>query len=636
MKFNNLLFKICLVGFISFTTFSCDDDFLETQALSEVSSEAVFNSPELADAAVRDLYQGTWAGPLSSTITTDAFTDHAFHTYADYGAPAMVDGSLNPEFNFGQLAYAVSPINYIDWESLYPFIRGSNLAINALTANEAGLSESEVNKLLGESYFMRAYFYSQLVRNYGGVVLTLDPLVLDSEPLDRSSFEDSIKQIVSDLDMAINLLGDSNAGNKARATKLAALALKSRILTHAASDLFNPSKNSVVSTLSSFQNKELVSYTTDATNARWEAAKAASKAFLDVAIGYNLDLTTPASIEDAKQNYLDLSLQGELNPDFLWGRIFKEFGYDSRTYKTGRPEDYGWYDPGFFALLQGPNGYNQWAGTTPTEALVSKYTMSDGTLFDWDNPVHSSDPYANREARFYATILHDGAPHKQRPLNSVPYDQFNEIQTGEYTFNDGTVKFGVDTNKGQNPGSSSLTHYWYNKFTDPDTPTGYLSDNQFISAPYLRHTEVLLNYVEANLNLGNEQEAKSWLNKLRYRNGLPAVTESGAALVELYKRERDKELVNEDSRFFDMRRWLEGPYSLNKQAQRVEVKGVQKPGSTMTPSTYRKSSSDFDYTYEPKDIIRETRVWRDKKYFSPIPQTEINKAPNLIQNPGYN
>ncbi|NCX30256.1 MAG: RagB/SusD family nutrient uptake outer membrane protein [Proteobacteria bacterium] len=582
MKFNNLLFKICLVGFISFTTFSCDDDFLETQALSEVSSEAVFNSPELADAAVRDLYQGTWAGPLSSTITTDAFTDHAFHTYADYGAPPMVDGSLNPEFNFGQLAYAVSPINYIDWESLYPFIRGSNLAINALTANEAGLSESEVNKLLGESYFMRAYFYSQLVRNYGGVVLTLDPLVLDSEPLDRSSFEDSIKQIVSDLDMAINLLGDSNAGNKARATKLAALALKSRILTHAASDLFNPSKNSVVSTLSSFQNKELVSYTTDATNARWEAAKAASKAFLDVATGYNLDLTTPASIEDAKQNYLDLSLQGELNPDFLWGRIFKEFGYDSRTYKTGRPEDYGWYDPGFFALLQGPNGYNQWA------------------------------------------------------VNSVPYDQFNEIQTGEYTFNDGTVKFGVDTNKGQNPGSSSLTHYWYNKFTDPDTPTGYLSDNQFISAPYLRHTEVLLNYVEANLNLGNEQEAKSWLNKLRYRNGLPAVTESGAALVELYKRERDKELVNEDSRFFDMRRWLEGPYSLNKQAQRVEVKGVQKPGSTMTPSTYRKSSSDFDYTYEPKDIIRETRVWRDKKYFSPIPQTEINKAPNLIQNPGYN
>ena len=65
--------------------------------------------------------------------------------------------------------------------------------------------------------------------------------------------------------------------------------------------------------------------------------------------------------------------------------------------------------------------------------------------------------------------------------------------------------------------------------------------------------------MEASINLGQEGDAKAWLNKIRFRNGLPEVTESGAALVEVYKRERDKELVNEDARMFDMKRWLEGP-----------------------------------------------------------------------------
>ena len=635
MKFNNLLFKICVVGFISFTTFSCNDDFLETTPLSEVSSAAVFTSPDLAEAAVLDFYQGTWAGMMSSSITTDAFTDNAFFTYAGWGSEAMVDGSLNPDFSFGKLAFGILPLDYINWEKVYSFIRGSNIAINKLTANEGGLSESVVNKLLGESYFMRAFFYSQLMRNYGGLVLTLDPLEMDSEPIDRSSFEETVNQIVSDIDMAINHLGDSNLDNKARATKLAALALKSRVLTHAASDLFNPSKNSVVSTLSSSPNMELVSYVTADTDARWEAAKAASKELLDESSGYKLDLNAPASFEEAKQTYLDISLQGASNPDFFWGRIFNDFGYNSRTMLSG--SDGAWYGPGMWGLWQGPNGYHQWGGTTPTEQLVSKYTMSDGTLFDWDNPEHSSDPYANREARFYASILYDGAPHKQRPDDVVSFDQFNEIQTGVYTFNDGTVLQGLDTQGGPvDKGSGSLTHHYFKKYTDPETPTGPYLDNQFIPIPYLRHTEVLLNYIEANLNLGNESEAKMWLNKLRYRNGLPAVTESGADLVEIYKRERDKELVNEDSRFFDMRRWLEGPYSLNQQAREIDIKGTQKAGSTMTPSTYRKSTTDFDYTYEPKDIIREVRVWKDKMYFSPIPQTEINKAPNLIQNPGYN
>ena len=116
---------------------------------------------------------------------------------------------------------------------------------------------------------------------------------------------------------------------------------------------------------------------------------------------------------------------------------------------------------------------------------------------------------------------------------------------------------------------------------------------------------------------------------------MPEVTESGSALVELYKRERDKELVNEDARLFDMKRWLEGPYSLGKQVQQALIQGIQKPGSSMTPANYRKSKADFDYTYRPTDIVFENRVWRDQVYFMPIPQNEIDRDPSLQQNPGY-
>ncbi|NNE78371.1 MAG: RagB/SusD family nutrient uptake outer membrane protein, partial [Pricia sp.] len=272
----------------------------------------------------------------------------------------------------------------------------------------------------------------------------------------------------------------------------------------------------------------------------------------------------------------------------------------------------------------------------PTEALVEKYTLADGTEFDWDNPAHAAAPYDNREARFYSTILYDGAPWKPRTDDVVKFDQFNEIQAGFYTFSDGTIVNGVDTRQGPvEDWNGSRTGYYFKKFVDPAIPASWPNNLQKIDAPYIRFSEILLNYVEASINTNDEGEAKAWLNRLRFRNGLPEVTESGSALLELYKRERDKELVNEDARLFDMKRWLEGPYSLDKQVQQVVVQGTQKPGTSVTPETYRKDTALFDYTYTPTNIVFENRIWQDHVYFMPIKQEEIDKDPSIIQNPGY-
>jgi len=603
---------------------SCNDDFLETTPLSEVAESNVWSSQKLAEAAVLDLYQGTWAGTMTREETTDAFTDQAVFTHPGRGVDGYTEGKMNPSGNFMDM-------QWFSWNEIYPFIRSANIAIQRLSANEAEFPEAFVNKLLGEAYFMRGYYYTQLMRQFGGVVLLTEPLSLDSEANNpRSSFEATVSQIVSDLDQAIVLL-EGVPDSKATASTLTALAMKSRVLTHAASDLYEPSIASSVSTIASYGNPELIGYTGGSQSSRWQAAKAASLALLNATTGYKLDYSAPAPFAEARQNYEDIWLQGAANQDFIWGRIIEGFGYGSRTYPGGD----GWSQgPGMVALYHGPNGYHEWAGTTPTEALVKKYDRADGEKFDWDNPTHAADPYANREARFYATILHDGAPWKQRTDDVVKFDKFNEIQTGYYTLTDGTIINGVDTRQGPiEDWNGARTGYYFRKFADPNQPASWPNNLQKLDAPYLRYTEILLNYVEATINLGEEGEAKAWLNRLRYRNGLPEVTASGSELVEIYKRERDKELVNEDARLFDMKRWLEGPQSLNQQVQQVLIQATQKAGTTVTD--YRKDNSLFDYTYRPTEIVFENRIWQDHVYFMPIAQTEIDRDPSLIQNPGY-
>ena len=619
-----VLIKILPLFALGLLLSSCNDDFLNTTPLSEVAESNVWSSEKLAEAAVLDLYQGTWAGTLTREETTDAFTDQAVFTHPGRGVDGYTEGKMNPSGGFMDM-------QWFSWNQIYPFIRSANIAIQRLTANEAGFSEDFVNKLLGEAHFMRGYYYTQLMRQFGGVVLLTEPLTLDSEANNpRATFEETMNLIISDLDKAASLL-ENVAPSKATAHKLTALAMKSRALTHAASDLYEPSKAASVSTIASYANKELIGYTGGSQESRWQAAKAASKALLDATTGYKLDYSEPAPFAEAQQNYEDIWLQGDQNQDFIWGRLIEGFGYGSRTYPGGD----GWSQgPGMVALYHGPNGYHEWAGTTPTEALVKKYDRADGTKFDWDNPDHAADPYNNREARFYASILYDGAPWKQRTDDVVKFDKFNEIQTGYYTLSDGTIINGVDTRQGPiEDWNGARTGYYFKKFADPFQPASWPNNLQKIDAPYIRYTEILLNYVEANINLGDEAEAKAWLNRLRFRNGLPAVTASGDELLEIYKRERDKELVNEDARLFDMKRWLEGPQSLNQQVQQVLIQATQKPGTTVTD--YRRDTDLFDYTYKPTNIVFENRIWQDHVYFMPINQSEIDRDPSLIQNPGY-
>ncbi len=99
--------------------------------------------------------------------------------------------------------------------------------------------------------------------------------------VERNTYEECISFIVSELDAAAQTLPLSQSGaNKGRATKGAALALKSRVLLHAASDLYN----SDASWAGSYSNKALVGYVGGDRKSRWKAAMDAAKAVMDLGV----------------------------------------------------------------------------------------------------------------------------------------------------------------------------------------------------------------------------------------------------------------------------------------------------------------------------------------------------------------
>tara|TARA_B100001146_G_C16180091_1_gene434189 strand:- start:568 stop:2097 length:1530 start_codon:yes stop_codon:yes gene_type:complete len=508
---------------------------------------------------------------------------------------------------------------------MYGYIRDVNLAITNLSTGQIEDADL-VQRLLGESYYLRAYYYHQLLRYYGGVPIIEEPLQLDSDyNIPRNTFEECVNFIIADSERAFDLL-DGREMESGRANPTAALALKARILLYAASDLHDYSTASANSSLlSGYSNPELIAYTSGDQQQRWIEARDAVKEALDYSsTGYKLDLTSPVSLEEGQQNYTDIFLArngGEA--DIIWERQFVEISGPGRR----------------VGLWNGPNGYHNWAGNAPLQNLVDDYAMSDGSEFDWDNPDHASAPYENREARFYATILYDGADWKPRPSDVTERDPANQIQTGQYEINgSGSVEthFGLDTRQGPvEDWNGTRTGYYMKKFVNPDPDFVDQTDFQTIPWPFFRETELVLNYVETLLETGDEAEATNWLNKIRFRVGLPAITATGDELVDIYRNERRVELAYEEHRYHDTRRWMIAESTLGAPAVGIQISGALKPGATV--SIYKYDPASYDYSYVPTTVDPgfENRLWLDKTYYVPIRIAELNADTALIQNPGY-
>src|SRR5690606_4696609 len=278
-------------------------------------------------------------------------------------------------------------------------------------------------------------------------------------------------------------------------------------------------------------------------------------------------------------------------------------------------------------LHNGPNGYHNWAGNTPIQNLVDDYRMLDGSRFDWGNPEHAAAPYENRDPRFYGTILYDGASWRERPDDVEDLEPYGIIQTfRQLTLPDGSTVAGVDTRDSPiEDWNGSYSGYYLRKFIDPTV--NHQFTKQEIPWIFFRYAEILLNYAEASIELGELDDAVMALNQIRRRAGMPELSASMGqdALREEYRNERRIEMAYEEQRFFDVRRWMIAPEEFSENARGINI---------YIEGTSRTDRSTWtNYRYEVQSI--QNRAWDDKMYFMPIHRDEMNRNPALVQNPGY-
>ena len=461
------------------------------------------------------------------------------------------------------------------WGTYYAGIRQanefvSNIEVVPVLAKYKGFSMKYVWK--SEARFLRAMYYFELVKRYGGVPLMGNKVytISDDIALPRNSFDDCIKYIVSECDaikdsLLVYPISDVNADSH-RPSKGSAMALKARVLLYAASPLFNGGNIDAANNLTGYTSFDA---------ARWTAAAAAAKAVMD--------LGTYSLLPSFKDVFLTQN-----NPEILFMR------------QVGNNTD--------IEAKNGPIGFTGAAGqgqTSPTQELVNSFPMANGLpINNAASGFDVNNPYNNRDPRLSYTIIYNGA----QWLNT-------QIQTFE---------------GGQSKPNGSLqqtkTGYYMRKFLGNfETTNAYSSHN----ADWLvmRYADIVLGYAEAlNESAGPTNDVYSALTSIRKRAGIeagagnlygltPGMTKDQMRTA--IQNERRIELAFEESRYWDLRRWKLAETTMNQQRTGVSIVRL---GSTLN--------------YNPINVLT-TRFDAPKMYLYPVPYDEVQKNPNMKQNPGW-
>ncbi|MFP5436946.1 MAG: RagB/SusD family nutrient uptake outer membrane protein [Bacteroidia bacterium] len=548
---------------------SCEKDFLDINPTDRLSDAAIFSDSTLFEAFVINRYVGVRLGNKEGDANQPGFgrgfeyglwaslTDESMYNNDD-NTWIIQQGGLSPE-NLG--------IAGTFWARSYRSIREVNYALSRI--NELGMAESHKNRLIAELRFIRAFRYHDLIRNYGKVVLMGDRVTQlgenfsDPALFDRRPIEEAMAYVTSELDAAAAVLPVNTfaAYGEGRATKGAALALKARLLLYAASPLYTGGSSNTQ---------------------KWAAAAAASKAVMDMGM-YSL-----------YNNYAQTFTTSGSNSEYIFARFYN---LSARHYAL--------------EIAHGPNGYGGWGGNVPLQNLVDDYEMADGTAFSWNNPTQAAAPYANRDPRFYATVLYNGAPYRDRNVET-----FRSLTPS-------SLPGGLDSPQGPDNWNSSKSGYYLRKFMREDLPIINPWDVAGVQNwIYFRYGEILLNYAEAqNEAVGPDGSVYAAINLIRQRAGMPDFPAglSQSDMRERIRHERRIELAFEEHRFYDVRRWMIADVVENTPAYGIDIV----------------KNNDGTLTYARKTALA-GKAFQTKHYWLPIPRTEIQASNNqLEQNPNY-
>lgn len=547
----NFLDKTTTTDLSETTVFSDSARSMDFLANIYSSIDFSFNLTRFSGAAGLDACSDEAEGPQSSSVTT----------YTQF-AEASVSA-----FNIATDA----------WNTPYTQIRAVNQFLKHLPT--IPFNDILKKRTKGEALFLRAWYYAQMLRHYGGVPLVGDTVYTSSDKINttRNKYAECVDYVIAQCDAAVDLLPISYSGLEyGRITKGACLALKARVLLYAASPLFNGGAETEDGSL-----KEIIGYPSyDAS--RWQKAADAAKTVMDLGV-YSL--------------YVD----NNTKPGYGFYQVFQKRVNNEYILARMEPDNKDlenlWRPPS--------RGGSTIQGSFPYQNLVDAFEMNNGkAITDAGSGYDPQNPYTNRDPRLDYTITHN--------LGNiyVAYDALRPV----YTY--------VGEPNGDGFGAGTPTGYYGNKMCRDEVIPNYFFNVSSRCLPLIRYADILLMYAEAtNEAAGANADVYAAVESIRQRAGLSTYTlPAGLTKDEMRKviqHERQVELAFEEQRFWDVRRW-----KIAEQTQAQMMTGMSV-----------KKNPDGTYTYSAVNVRKHN--FRTPMYLWPIPQSETAKSADLLQNPGY-
>lgn len=573
---------------------SACSDFLDKEVDLSLSDEQVFSSYENTRSFLANVY----------TYLPDAFAGYSNGQFLAASRDCMTDNSLSfwdVHYYHSVLTDSYSATDHPFSSSFWPkntkAIRAANQFMKNARAGVIGNSGKSgddnylYNRYMAEARLLRAIFHFDIACWFGdvpiigdneeGIPIVFDPSDTGSMNMARTNCADALKWIADECDAIKDVLPfrySNEDENWGRVNGAAAYALKSRALLYRASPLHNTGNNKTY----------------------WEEAAQAARDFItknsSQSKAYKLYTTAG---NNTNQNYYEC---------FVTTPYYNDEYILSRSVWSTREIEMFLAPCGFSGQV------NSTGRTNPTQNLVDSYETINGLPIDQDPAYNDQNPYANRDPRLEQTILHHG---------SVWGDPLQEEQRAV----DVSYPDGIDY---QAIHGGTLTGYYTKKFLNN---MSFKSPSLYNHAcPIFRYAEVLLNAAEAINEVSGPDQAYQYVNQVRDRVGMPKYSGmTQAQFRERIRNERRVELCFEDHRFFDERRWklfadqtVNGEKSLPYYRQVYNIYGV-----TVTPN----ASTVYTYGGAQKHPTRAFNI--PKNYYFPLPDSEVKKAPNLKQNPGW-
>ena len=547
-KYKNLLLAL----FVALAS-GCSD-MLDIKPTSFISDEAIWEDKVLIDKFVANTYGSmlcgfnrctagfgqnwsmSWAGNMDSA--TDDFA-------------SVSDSPIYTQLNKDAITAQSCPFVSEIWIQEYLVIRKCNTIIERVAGvDDKVLTAKEKLRIDAEARFLRAFCYFDLGRTFGKAPLILKAQNLEEDLLVApSSFAEIVEFVKDECDLYADNLP----------------------LTYPEEEAGHATKGAFLLYLASPLNSE-----DDAR--KWDDAAVAAQAVMDLHVYelYKVGETPYRSMEFDKT---------AANKEVIFERRFSfpEAPHNIHMMWSLDAEDAG-----------------SWNGLYPTQNLVDAYETIDGKLIDdpTNTMYDAQDPYSNRDARFYQSIIYNGSTWETY-LMSMVTNTVDPSKNGSCKPRLGKARCGYGPKK-------------FIEELDPSTNIygGYAQSNNW---PYFRYAEVLLNYAEAkneSLSVPDESVYNA-VNEVRARSNQPNLP-TGLSKEEMRKRiknERRVELLLEEHRFYDLRRWKDG----NVLAEPIMGMNIYNNNITLK--------------YEISKV--EDRVFTGEHYYLPIPLSEQEKNPLL-------